>query len=105
MKQAHVWAIVALMIAILLAYVLITLTKDAPSAPAMCVDEKTREEIRALTLDAIDTGFKAQVTHLFEIWLRDPAEQPKRAVVGMQSAISAYLRARQNAVIWDPPRC
>jgi hypothetical protein len=71
----------------------------------ICVDEKSREEIRALTLAAIDAGFIGHVSHLFEVWVRDPAEQPKRAKVGLQAGISAYLRARKDALKWDPPAC
>jgi hypothetical protein len=102
------WARVALaiLIAVIVAIGLLLFLPDAtPSAPAQCVDDRTREEIRTLTLEAIDIGLKEHVSHLFEVWVRDPAEQPKRAMVGMQNGISAYLRARQNALAWNPPIC
>jgi hypothetical protein len=70
-----------------------------------CIDDKTREDIRILTLEAVDTGFRQHIAHLFEVWVRDPAEQPKRAKVGLQSGITAYLRARSDALKWEPPSC
>jgi hypothetical protein len=91
---------------VIVTLIVLALVEEAPSEPRLqCVDERTREELRALTLQAIDTGLKEHVSHLFEVWVRDPAEQPKRATVGMQNGISAYLRARQNALAWNPPSC
>jgi hypothetical protein len=70
-----------------------------------CVDAKTRDLIRELSLDAIDDSFKKHVVLLFDIWVKDPAEQPKRAKNGMQAAISAYVRARGDAMKWEPTIC
>jgi hypothetical protein len=78
---------------------------EAKSETAHCIDDKAREEIRQLTLQAIDSSYKDHVAKLFEVWVRDPAEQPKRAKVGLQSGITAYLRARTDALKWEPPTC
>jgi hypothetical protein len=102
-------AILVCVIAVMMAYVFILheAKSEAQSEPPkeQCVDWKVQEDIRALTLLGIDNGLKLQVQKLFEIWVRDPHEQPKRATAGMRSVINAYLRARQNAERWDPPIC
>jgi hypothetical protein len=105
MRQEYLWALITLVIAIVLAYILITITKDVQSEAAYCLDDKTRDELRQLTLESIDISYKAHVSKLFEVWVRDPAEQPKRAKVGLQSGITAYLRARSDALKWEPPSC
>jgi hypothetical protein len=107
-------AIMGLVIAVMLIYILIlheaqSEMGEPPKASEppkeQCIDWKVQEDIRALTLLGIDNGLKLQVQKLFEIWVRDPHEQPKRATAGMRSVINAYLRARQNAEKWDPPIC
>jgi hypothetical protein len=70
-----------------------------------CVDGEERERIRELSLEGIDLALKNHVAKLFDIWMKDDREQPRRAVTGMQAGISAHLRARANALKWDPPRC
>jgi len=79
---------------------------EAESEPRQgCVDERTRDEIRELTLSAIDNAFQNHIALLFDVWVKDPIEQPKRATNGMQANISAYLRARHNAMDWNPTPC
>jgi hypothetical protein len=80
--------------------------REAQSEPgSYCVDEKTRHSIREMALDSFDDAFKKHIGHLFDIWVKDPAEQPKRASRGMQAAIGAYVRARQDALKWEPTIC
>ena len=106
-SREYLWAILALAIAIVLAYVLVNVA-DYPSqsqATPYCVDERTRGIVREMAMDSFDTAFKKHVEHLFDIWAKDPAEQPKRASRGMQLAIGAYVRARSDALKWDPQLC
>jgi hypothetical protein len=104
-------AILVCVIAVMMAYVLILQEAQSQSQAQgeppkeRCIDWKVQEDIRAATLSGIDNALKLQVQKLFEIWVKDPHDQPKRATAGMQAAISAYLRARQNAERWDPPIC
>ena len=71
-----------------------------------CVDPTERERIRELALTGIDDGLKGAMTHLFEVWQKDPnTEQPKRAQVGTTNAINAHNRARKLALSWNPPNC
>jgi hypothetical protein len=106
-KREYIWAILALGIAIVLAYVLVSVTDEnvKSQSSSYCVDERTRSLVRDMAMDSFDTAFRKHVEHLFDIWVKDPAEQPKRASRGMQLAISAYVRARSDALKWDPQIC
>jgi hypothetical protein len=107
MKKEWLWAILALAIAVVLAYTLLSLSHDAQSkVPYDCVDPTERERIRQLAFDGIDKGLVSAMAHLFDIWQRDPENsQPKRAQVGTTNAINAHIRARKLAFAWDPPSC
>jgi hypothetical protein len=80
---------------------------EAESAPSehVCMDPTERERIRDIVLTGIDKGLEEQIKHLFEIWMKDASDQPKRAMVGTSNAYSAHARARRQAVAWDPPQC
>ena len=107
LKREMIAAIIALAIAIVLAYVLISLTdagSQSQSRPE-CLDEQTRALVLEKALEGIDLGFRNHVAHLFDIWVKDPAEQPRRAKNGMQGGISAYERARADALLWQPRIC
>ena len=101
------WASLIVGVTTVVCTLLIIWLLEARSAPAReeCVEEKAREEVRNLALEGIDAGFKNHVELLFEVWVKDPNEQPRRAKVGMQANISAYLRARADALKWNPPSC
>jgi hypothetical protein len=70
-----------------------------------CMDPTERESVRTLVLQGIDDGLRMQIQHLFEIWTKDLSDQPKRAMVGTNNAVNAHVRARKQAVSWDPPVC
>jgi hypothetical protein len=81
--------------------------RDASSkVPYDCVDPTERERVRSLVLEGIDDGLKKAMTHLFDVWQKDPnTEQPKRAQVGTTNAVNAHNRARRLALAWEPPPC
>jgi hypothetical protein len=92
--------------AVLLAVLLVLLTTDAPSKGEVgCIDIEIKDTLRSLASDGIDKAYMNHVSLLFDIWVKDPADQPKRAITGMQAAISAYIRARGYITAWDPPAC
>lgn len=70
-----------------------------------CVDSAERETIRNTVLRGIDNALEKHVINIFDIWMKDPHSQPKRAIAGMEAGISAHIRARRNALKWDPVRC
>ena len=71
----------------------------------VCVFAQEKDRLVILAHEAIDEAYKKKVMDLFEIWVRDPVDQPRRATSGMQIAISAYHRARTNVRVWDPLLC
>jgi hypothetical protein len=86
--------------------VIFYLEEAESKVPYDCIDPTERERVRDLALDGIDDGLKKAMTHLFDVWVKDPnTEQPKRGQVGTTNAINAHNRARKLALAWDPPTC
>ncbi len=73
--------------------------------PVRCVSVEERERIRTVVISGIDDALKGHVMKLFDVWMKDEREQPKRAIEGMDVGISAHVRARTNALNWNPPPC
>jgi len=71
----------------------------------ICVPTAERERIREVVLAGIDRALRDHVVKLFDIWMKDEHMQPKRAIDGMEVGISAHVRARSNALSWNPPHC
>ena len=98
MKREWVWAIVSLVIAILLAYILLSLAKDdAQSQPPL---QRSQYDKRLLALDmaGIEAAYQEQVKLLFMNWMKDPkVGQPHRALTGLRNAAGAYIEAMNGA--------
>jgi hypothetical protein len=77
----------------------------AITPPPLCMTSNERDRIRAIMIDGLDAALKTHTMQMFDIWMKDPSDQPRRAVVGMTDGISAHVRARANALKWDPPPC
>ena len=90
-KREWIWAIVSLIIAIVLAYVLVSLAHDAQSQVNVCVTPEQRDHIRGVMLTAIDRALDEQVGKLFANWVIDGTGQPKRAQTGTNNAIKAHI--------------
>ena len=81
---------------------------SAESTPVdlpLCMDEATREQIKAVMLEALDAALKTHIEHVFEVWLKDERGQPGRARTGVNLGIKSYLGARKGAMEWAPPPC
>jgi hypothetical protein len=106
MRREYMWALATLVMAIALAYILLSIARDDASPQTQrCVDHETRERIRNLSLDGYDEALKAHTAKLFSIWISDEHDQPKRAQAGTQKGINAYIRSRELAMAWLPPEC
>ena len=71
-----------------------------------CMDSTERERVREIVVRGIDEGLEKAITNLFDVWQKDPeSAQPKRAMVGTNNAVNAHVRARKQALAWDPPVC
>lgn len=79
-------------------------TAEAPPPP-ICMDADTRERTRTLMFQGIEDGLKRHTSGVFDVWIKDPKEQPERAARGMHIGISAYVRSRASLLNWSPPRC
>ena len=79
---------------------------SAESEPAeLCMDEPTRERLRAIMFEALDEALKDHIVHLFEVWMKDDRGQPDRARVGVKQGIRAHQSARRSAEAWMPQPC
>jgi len=68
-----------------------------PQAPLL--DLAGEKKINSMLQKGLDDALHDQIKHLFEVWLRDETEQPRRASVGARAAIRAYrdaVRALQD---------
>ena len=70
-----------------------------------CFEVAERDRVIALSDQAIEAAYMEQVKALFAIWVRDPGDQPRRAMTGMSTNLSAYHRARANIRQWTPEIC
>jgi hypothetical protein len=113
MRREYFWALLTLVIAIALAFILLSTAKDdsqgavqqLPPLPK-CLDSKTRDMIERLTDRAVDQGYQRHVSHLFDVLMGNPnKEQFDRARVGMQNGIKGYLLAQEYIDTWTPPLC
>jgi len=99
-------ALAVLVVTVVVTLLLLALLEAEGKVSYDCIDPTERERVRELALEGIDDGLKKSMTHLFEVWQKDPEhEQPKRAQVGTTNAINAHNRARKLALSWDPPTC
>lgn len=78
---------------------------SAQSSQVMCADPTTREKVREVMSDALDTALKQHIVHMFEVWMRDDRGQPDRARVGVNNGIAAYIKASKSVAAWSPPDC
>lgn len=95
-------------IGMLVAMALIAIVSaQSQSAPAdVCMDAETREKVRVILLDALDSGLKDRTMHVYEVWMKDNYDQPRRAGVGARQAVIAYVDARTFILKqWNPPPC
>jgi hypothetical protein len=101
------WAFVLVAaIGIVLAGVILFVAWPSKGAePAPCMGAEMREQVRGLMLAGIDEALKKHTVRMFDVWMKDHTDQPKRAAAGLNTAVSAYVRSRASAQRWTPPAC
>jgi hypothetical protein len=101
------WIGIAVAVATVVATLLLLALLPANSRVSYdCTDPTERERIREIALKGIDDGLQNAISHLFDVWQKDPTtSQPQRAQVGTTNAINAHIRARQHTLAWSPPIC
>ena len=85
--------------------IIIVEARSQPTVMEICVDDEVRERVRNSMLDGLDAALKEHTKHMFDVWLKDDTEQPRRAINGMQAGIRTYVRSRAAALRWNPPAC
>lgn len=75
-------------------------------SPVQCVpSSEERERIRELMQEGLDIGLRDQITHLFDVWMKDYTDKNSRAATGARNAVNAHVSARAHALAWNPPLC
>ena len=102
MKREWIWAIVSLVIAIVLSYILLSLAEDdvRPKAEAetqQWTPSKWDDHIEVLEKQAIDEAFKKHIAQLYQIWVTDNYQPriPPKALTGARNARDAYIRSME----------
>ena len=63
-----------------------TVSAQTPLPPETRDDEYIRQQL----LNAADEALRDRINHLFSVWMADPSDQPRRALVGAHNAVNAY---------------
>lgn len=73
----------------------------------ICMDDDTKEHVRAIMLGALDHSFSLHIEKLYSVWMAQPTDtkQPERARHGVELGLKAYLQARHGVQQWEPPPC
>ena len=69
---------------------------DAAPVPLMVFPPRHEKRLLELERIAIEEAYKAQIQHLFEVWMKDNTGQPGRAVTGANTARKAYAGAIES---------
>lgn len=88
------------------AVLVLSVSATAPQkAPTACMDEDAAAQVRKLMTEGIEQAFRNHTVHIFETWMKDLTDQPRRARSGMRIAVMAYVGAREAIHEWVPPLC
>lgn|SRR5262245_13375750 len=90
--RQYLWAILALVIAVVLAYILLSIAReDAQSQIILTLPpSKWDEKILELDKKALDEAYIMKIKLLFDVWVREGRENPERPVKGAAEARRAY---------------
>ena len=107
MRREYLWALLTLIIAVVLAFALLSAARDETRSEGNlpCITGEDQEKILRMSLRAVDQAFQHHVNNLFSNWVLDASQQPSRAQKGMQNGIKAWLRAQDDAKKWIPAIC
>jgi len=100
------WPVAAALVVAMMT-VALTIANSVTVAPEKqkCVDDAAREKVQRLMMDGLDEAMRGHTKKMYDIWMQDSHEQPRRAIEGMDRGINAYLRSRAAALKWNPPAC
>jgi hypothetical protein len=76
-----------------LAVLLAAVALQGEAVPPASAPSVYDEELARIDREALGAAYRAQVIHLYEVWMRDPTGQPERAVAGERRARKAFIDA------------
>jgi hypothetical protein len=94
-KKEWIWAIVSLIIAIVLSYILLSLAKDDAQSEVVVTPSKYDDQLDELERQALAEAFKKHIGQLYSVWVTDNYQPkfPPRAIVGMRNNRDAFIRS------------
>src|SRR5262245_30620437 len=104
--RQYLWAALALVIAVVLAYVLLSLAKDDAQGQIILMLPPSKWDAKILELDkqALDEAYVHKIKQLFDVWVREGRDNPERPVKGATEARRAYqqiseaIETREKAI-------
>ena len=106
MTREYLWALLTLIIAIALAFILLSTAKDdsksesSPPLPSSVYDRKLNRLDRA----GVEGAYRARVGLLFQNWMTDTnKESQDRALRGHRNARKIYIEVMTGIDARDPP--
>jgi hypothetical protein len=95
MKRAPT-AFAVFFIAVTLAWGLLLFLPQDVEPAAVTEPAPSAWDARMIELDgeALDLAYRTQIANLFQVWMKDEHDQPKRAVNGARQARHAYIAVR-----------
>jgi len=99
MNKQYIWAIISLIIAIVLAYILLSLAHDESHGQnqiiIMLPPSKWDTKLDELDRQALDEAYVAKVKQLFDVWVREGLTSSEGPAKGHAQARRAYIAAHQ----------
>jgi hypothetical protein len=84
---------------------LVSINVRSQTYPDNCLPSEEMSRLREIMLGAVDQALKEHIVRLFDVWMKDPSDQPARAVAGARPALTAHANARAAIMQWKPQAC
>jgi len=92
LDQMPLWQRLVLVLLVVLAGLLLAYAVEGQTVYDVPIS-KYEEQFLAMDREAVQTAYRNQIVHLFEVWMKDDSGQPARAVKGATQARRAFERS------------
>jgi hypothetical protein len=106
MRREYLWALLTLIIAVALAFILLSSAKDDSKSEGYPALQHSAYDRKLLRLDrqGVEAAYRARVGLLFQNWMTDTNKESKdRALRGHRNAQSVYIEVMTGIDARDPP--
>jgi hypothetical protein len=106
MRREYLWALLTLIIAVALAFILLSSAKDDSKSEGYPPRQSSAYDRKLLRLDraGVDAAYRSRVALLFQNWMTDTtAASQDRALRGHRNAQKIYIEVMTGIDARDPP--